>query len=173
MLVLFNNMLTHLFDSQLKTFLYVVALIFLMLLILMRSFRYAVIGLLPNTLAAMSVLAVMGYLHIPLDLMTITIAAIVIGIGIDNAIHYLHRFKLEVESTGDPYEAVTRSHASIGSAIYFTSLTIIAGFSILAFSNFVPTVYFGLFTSLAMLLALIANLLILPSLLVLYYKPSK
>ena len=94
--------------------------------------------------------------------MTITIAAIVIGIGIDNAIHYLHRFKLEVESTDDPYKAVTRSHASIGSAIYFTSLTIIAGFSILVFSNFVPTVYFGLFTSLAMLLALMANLLILP-----------
>ncbi|MEE9302671.1 MAG: MMPL family transporter [Thiotrichaceae bacterium] len=170
MLVLFNNMLTHLFDSQLKTFLYVVGLIFLMIWILLRSIRLGIIGLLPNMLAAVSVLAVMGFLNIPLDLMTITIAAIVIGIGVDNAIHYLHRFKLEYKATGEVKEAVRRSHSSIGSAIYFTSITIIAGFTILAFSNFMPTVYFGLFTSLAMLLALIANLLILPSLLVKFYR---
>lgn len=166
MLVLFNNMLTRLFDSQLKTILYVVGLIFLMLLILMRSLRYAVVGLLPNLLAAATVLAVMGFLSIPLDLMTITIASIVIGIGIDNAIHYLHRFKIEFAVTGNAKEAVIRSHQSIGSAIYFTSMTIVVGFSILSFSNFVPTIYFGLFTSLAMLLALLANLMVLPSLLV-------
>ncbi len=170
MLVLFNNMLTHLFDSQLRTFLYVVGLIFLMIWILLRSIRLGIIGLLPNMLAAVSVLAVMGFLNIPLDLMTITIAAIVIGIGVDNAIHYLHRFKLEYKATGDVIAAVERSHSSIGSAIYFTSITIIAGFTILAFSSFMPTVYFGLFTSLAMLLALIANLMILPSLLVKFYK---
>ncbi|MEE9350847.1 MAG: MMPL family transporter [Thiotrichaceae bacterium] len=170
MLVLFNNMLTHLFDSQLRTFLYVVGLIFIMIWILMRSIRLGIIGLAPNMLAAVSVLAVMGFLNIPLDLMTITIAAIVIGIGVDNAIHYLHRFKLEYKATGDVQEAVRRSHRSIGSAIYFTSLTIIAGFTILAFSNFMPTVYFGLFTSLAMLLALMANLMILPSLLVKFYR---
>jgi len=169
MMVLFNNMLKHLFDSQLTTFVYVVGLIFIMFLVLMRSFKLAVIGLLPNVLAAASVLAVMGFLNIPLDLMTITIAAIVIGIGVDDAIHYLHRFKIEYKHTCDVQEAVRRSHKSIGSAIYFTSFTIIAGFSILVFSNFVPTVYFGLFTSLAMLLALMANLTILPSLLVKFY----
>jgi predicted RND superfamily exporter protein len=102
--------------------------------------------------------------------MTITIAAIVIGIGVDNAIHYLHRFKLECKTTHNVEEAVANSHNSIGSAIYFTSFTIVAGFSILIFSNFMPTVYFGLFTSLAMLLALMANLLILPSLLVNFYR---
>jgi predicted RND superfamily exporter protein len=169
MLVLFNNMLVHLFDSQLKTILYVVGLIFLMILVSMRSIKLALIGLLPNSLAAASVLAIMGYLNIPLDLMTITIAAIVIGIGVDNAIHYLHRFKLECKITHDVREAVRKSHNSIGSAIYFTSFTIVAGFSILTFSNFVPTVYFGLFTSLAMVLALMANLLLLPSLLVIFY----
>jgi len=169
MMVLFNNMLKHLFDSQLTTFVYVVGLIFVMFLILMRSIKLALIGMLPNVLAAASVLAVMGFLNIPLDLMTITIAAIVIGIGVDDAIHYLHRFKIEFRSTGDVKEAVRNSHKSIGSAIYFTSFTIIAGFSVLAFSNFVPTVYFGLFTSLAMLLALMANLTILPSLLVKFY----
>jgi len=170
MLVLFNNMLTHLFDSQIKTFLYVVGLIFLMIWVSMRSIRLAIIGLLPNMLAAVSVLAVMGFLMIPLDLMTITIAAIVIGIGVDNAIHYLHRFKIEYKVTRDVQEAVRRSHKSIGSAIYFTSITVIAGFTILVFSNFMPTVYFGLFTSLAMLLALIANLMVLPSLLVRFYR---
>ena len=169
MLVLFNNMLVHLFDSQLTTILYVVGLIFLMILVSMRSIKLALIGLLPNSLAAASVLAIMGYLNIPLDLMTITIAAIVIGIGVDNAIHYLHRFKLECKITHDVREAVRKSHNSIGSAIYFTSFTIVAGFSILTFSNFVPTVYFGLFTSLAMVLALMANLLLLPSLLVIFY----
>jgi len=169
MLVLFNNMLVHLFDSQLKTILYVVGLIFLMISVSMRSIKLALIGLLPNSLAAASVLAIMGYLNIPLDLMTITIAAIVIGIGVDNAIHYLHRFKLECKVTHDVREAVRKSHNSIGSAIYFTSFTIVAGFSILIFSNFVPTVYFGLFTSLAMVLALMANLLLLPSLLVIFY----
>jgi hypothetical protein len=169
MMVLFNNMLKHLFDSQLTTFVYVVGLIFVMFLVLMRSIKLALIGILPNVLAAATVLAVMGFLNIPLDLMTITIAAIVIGIGVDDAIHYLHRFKIELRSTGDVQEAVRNSHKSIGSAIYFTSFTIIAGFSVLAFSNFVPTVYFGLFTSLAMLLALMANLTILPSLLVKFY----
>ncbi len=170
MLVLFNNMLTHLFDSQLKTISYVIGLIFLMIGLSMRSIRLAIIGLIPNILAAVSVLAVMGFLNIPLDLMTITIAAIVLGIGVDDAIHYLHRFKLEYRATHNVQEAVRRSHKSIGSAIYFTSITIIAGFSILVFSNFMPTVYFGLFTSLAMLLALMANLLVLPSLLVKFYR---
>lgn len=167
MMVLFNSMLNQLFDSQVDTLLYVVLAIFAMFVILLRSMLYAVLGLIPNLLAAAMVLAVMGYLRIPLDMMTITIAAVSVGIGVDDAIHYLHRFQEEYVRTGDAREAVAWSHATIGRAMYFTSLTIFIGFSVLAFSNFVPTVSFGLLVALAMVLALLANLTLLPALLVL------
>jgi len=176
MMVLFNNMLKQLFDSQTSTLAYVLLATLAMFALLVRSFNLALLGLLPNVLAAASVIAFMGYAGIPLDMMTITIAAISIGIGVDDAIHYLHRFREEYDISGDVRDAVKRSHASIGRAMYFTSITIIAGFSVLAFSNFVPTIYFGLLTALAMLFAMLANLTILPALLVIhpsYKKQSK
>jgi predicted RND superfamily exporter protein len=167
MLVLFNSMLNQLFSSQVDTLAYVLLATFSMFLILMRSFLYAVLGLLPNILAASLVIAFMGYAGIPLDMMTITIASISIGIGVDDAIHYLHRFKEEYDENGDARLAVAWSHATIGRAMYFTSLTIIIGFSVLCFSNFVPTILFGLLVAVAMILALVANLSLLPALLVL------
>ena len=170
MMVLFNNMLNQLFDSQTATLGYVVGLTFCMFALLLRSVRLAVLGLAPNVLAAATVLGAMGWVGIPLDMMTITIAAISVGIGVDNAIHYLHRFKVELALVGDVREAVKRSHASIGRALYFASFTIVAGFSVLAFSQFVPTIYFGVLTALAMVLATLANLLVLPSLLVRYAR---
>ena len=173
MMVLFNNMLKQLFDSQTSTLAYVLLATLAMFALLVRSLNLALLGLLPNVMAAASVIAFMGYAGIPLDMMTITIAAISIGIGVDDAIHYLHRFREEFDATGDVREAVKRSHASIGRAMYFTSITIIAGFSVLAFSNFVPTIYFGLLTALAMLFAMLANLTILPALLVIHPSYKK
>ena len=124
------------------------------------------LGLIPNIISAASVIALMGYLNISLDMMTITIASISIGIGVDDAIHYLHRFREEFDRGGDVRVAVAWSHATIGRAMYYTSLTVILGFSVLVFSNFVPTVLFGLLTATAMALAMIANLTLLPALLV-------
>jgi len=167
MMVLFNSMLEQLFNSQVGTLAYVLLATFAMFVILLRSWVYAVLGLIPNIIAAASVIALMGYAGIPLDMMTITIAAISIGIGVDDAIHYLHRFEEEYAKEADVRLAVAWSHATIGRAMYFTSVTIIIGFSILVFSNFVPTVFFGMLTAAAMLLALVANLTLLPSLLVL------
>lgn len=169
MAVFFNSMLTELFDSQRSTILFVIAATFLMFLVLLRSVIMAVLGLVPNILAAMSILAIMGFTGIPLDVMTITIAAIIIGVGVDDAIHYLHRFQQEYDEECDVREAVHRTHASIGNAIYYTSATVVIGFSVLGFSMFMPTVYFGLLTALAMLLALLVNLTLLPALLVLVY----
>lgn len=166
MLVLFNDTLKQLFDSQTSTISYVLGSTGVMFVVLLRSFRLAVLGLVPNVLAAASVIAVMGYLNIPLDMMTITIAAICIGIGVDDAIHYLHRFREEFAVDGDVTEAVRRSHDSIGHAMYFTTITVIAGFSVLVLSNFVPTVHFGVLTAVAMALALFANLTVLPALLI-------
>ncbi|MEM6986756.1 MAG: MMPL family transporter [Pseudomonadota bacterium] len=170
MMVLFNNMLKQLFESQTSTIGYVIGLTFCMFALLLWSIRLAVLGLLPNILGASVVLGVMGLVGIPLDMMTITIAAISVGIGVDNAIHYLHRFRTELAIDGNVKAAVERSHASIGRALYFASFTIIAGFSVLAFSSFVPTIYFGLLTALAMALATLANLLVLPSLLVRFVR---
>lgn len=169
MAVFFNSMLKELFDSQRSTIAFVIAITFLMFLVLLRSATMAVLGLLPNILAAGSILAIMGFVGIPLDVMTITIAAIIIGIGVDDAIHYLHRFQIEFGEGCDAREAVRRTHASIGNAIYYTSATVVIGFSVLGFSMFMPTVYFGLLTALAMVLALLANLTLLPSLLILVY----
>lgn len=167
MMVLFNSMLEQLFSSQVNTLAYVLLATFAMFVVLLRSLLYAVLGLVPNIIAAASVIALMGYAGIPLDIMTITIAAISVGIGVDNAIHYLHRFKEEYAKDPDVRLAVAWSHATIGRAMYFTSVTVILGFSILVFSNFVPTILFGILIATAMVLALIANLTLLPSLLVL------
>ena len=171
MMVLFDDMLQRLAESQSQTLLYVVIATFVMFVLLLRAPLLAVLALIPNVIAAASVVSVMGYLSIPMDMMTITIAAISIGIGVDDAIHYLHRFREELDERGDIKQAVAEAHHTIGRAMYFTSVIIMAGFSILAFSNFLPTVAFGLLTALAMLLALLANLTVLPALLVLFYRP--
>lgn len=170
MLVLYNNMLQSLFTSQILTLGAVFLAITAMLFALFRNFLVAVLGIFPNLLAALLVLGGMGWFGLPLDLMTITIAAISIGIGVDNTIHYLYRFRMEYEKDRLYLAAMYRSHGSIGRAMYYTSLTIIFGFSILALSNFKPSIYFGLLTGAAMLSALLGALLLLPRLLILF-KP--
>jgi len=170
MLVLYNNVLQSLFQSQILTLSAVFLAIMLMLWALFHSLYLAIIGVMPTVVAAGMILGLMGWLGIPLDIMTITIAAITIGIGVDNTIHYIHRFKDEFAKDQDYWGAVKRCHGSVGRAIYYTSITVTLGFSILALSNFIPTIYFGLFTGLAMLMALIANLSLLPVLLA-KFKP--
>ncbi|BBO88232.1 efflux RND transporter permease subunit [Desulfosarcina ovata] len=166
MMVLYNNMLQSLFTSQIKTMGVVAMALLLMFLLLFRSVKLALIAFFPNFFSAGAVLGVMGWMNIPLDMMTITIAAISIGIAVDDTIHYIYRFREEIKSDGDYIKTLYRCHNSIGHAMYYTSVTIIIGFSILVFSNFWPTIYFGLFTSLAMLIALVAALTLLPHLLV-------
>ena len=165
-MVLYNNMLQSLFDSQIKTLGYVFAAILFMLLILFRSLPVALISMVPSLVSAALVLGLMGWIGLPLDLMTITITAISIGIAVDDTIHYIHRFHEELPNDNDYVATMKRCHGSIGKAMYYTSLTIIAGFSILALSSFNPTVYFGLLTGLAMLVALLSNLTLLPALLI-------
>ena len=170
MLVLYNNLLQSLFVSQILTLGLVFVAITAMLVVLFQSFNLALIGIVPNLMAALLVLGGMGWAGVPLDMMTITIAAISIGIGVDNTIHYVHRFKREFQHDGDYIATMYRCHSSIGRAMYYTSITIIFGFSILALSNFKPSIYFGLLTGVAMLSALLGSLLLLPKLLLLF-KP--
>jgi len=165
MLVLYNNVLESLIRSQILTIGVVFLAITLMFLVLFRSLKYSLIAIVPSIIASTSVLGLMGLLHIPLDIMTITIAAICIGIGVDHSIHYIHRFREELENNVKLDEAINNAHASTGQAIYFTSIIIVIGFSILGLSNFIPTIYFGVFTAFAMMIALIANLTLLPVLL--------
>ena len=165
-LVIFNNLLQSLFDSQIKTLGIVMLGIFLMFLILFRSLTYSLIGTVPNFIAAFFVLGFIGALNIPLDMMTITIAAITIGIAVDNSIHYIYRFRQEIKERKNKNDAVYICHHTVGKAIISTSVTIVFGFSILGFSNFIPTIYFGLFTGLAMITALILVLTLLPRLLI-------
>jgi len=165
-LVLYNNVLRSLFRSQILTLVVVFLAIGAMLLILFRNWMLAAIGIVPTMGAATVILGAMGWLGIPLDIMTITIAAISIGIGVDNTIHYTHRVREEFARDGDYWAAVERSHGSVGRAIYYISITVTLGFSILVLSNFIPTIYFGLLIGLAMLIALIANLTLLPLLIV-------
>jgi predicted RND superfamily exporter protein len=171
MLVLYNNMLQSLFDSQIKTIAVVFAMIFIMFLFIFKSISLSILALIPNTLPSLFILGIMGLAGIPLDLMTITISAIAIGIGVDNAIHYIHRFKAEFQKDGDYIKTMYRSHASIGLAMFYTSITVTLGFLVLALSNFIPSIYFGVFTAIAMLSALLANLTLLPKL-ILMFKPK-
>ncbi len=170
MFILFGQSIRTLFDSQVRTIIYVLLATLVMFFVLLRSLPYAAIGIAANTLAATTVLAYMGFAGVPLDMMTITIAAISIGIGVDDAIHYLHRYSEERKRGRSPIQSVLACHRSIGRAIYFTSVTVIVGFSVLVLSNFIPTIYFGILTAVAMAAALVANLLLLPSLLVLYER---
>ena len=165
LLVLYNNMLQSLFDSQISTLGAVVVALMLMFLLLFRSLKIACIAIFPNILSVGVVLGFMGWASIPLDLMTITIAAISVGIAVDNTIHYIYRFRSEFSKDQNYLATMHRCHGSIGYAMYYTSFTIIVGFSILVFSNFIPTLYFGLLTGLAMFIALIAALTLLPHLL--------
>ncbi|MBY6034208.1 MMPL family transporter [Marinobacter daepoensis] len=166
MTVMYNNMLQSLFDSQIKTIGVVFAAILAMFLLLFRSLKLALVGMAPNLIAAGSVLGLMGWLGIPLDMMTITVAAITVGIAVDDTIHYIHRFQTEFQKDGDYIATMHRCHRSIGKAMFYTSLTIIAGFSILVLSNFIPTIYFGLFTGFAMFMALLGALTLLPRLII-------
>lgn len=169
-MVLYNNMLQSLFSSQILTMGFVVIALMIMFMVLFRSVKIALIAIFPNLIASVSVLGVMGLAGLPLDMMTITIAAISIGIAVDNTIHYIHRFRTEFETDRDYFNTMHRCHGSIGNAMFYTSLTIIVGFSILVISNFIPTVLFGLLTGLAMLIALIAALSLLPRLIIVF-KP--
>jgi len=169
-LILFNNLLQSLFKSQILTLGIVMVGIFLMFFILFRNVTLSFIGIVPNFIAAFFILGIIGFMNIPLDMMTITIAAITIGIAVDNSIHYIYRFKEEFDKIKDYNQTLDRCHQTVGIAILNTSITIIFGFSILVLSNFIPTIYFGFFTGVAMLLAMISVLTLLPKLL-LVYKP--
>ena len=170
MMVLYNNMLQSLFKSQIQTLGVVILALMVMFMILFRSLKIALIAIFPNLLSIGVVLGVMGWLNIPLDMMTITIASISVGIAVDDTIHYIHRFGSEFRSDRNYIKTLHRCHGSIGHAMFYTSVTIIIGFSILVLSNFIPSIYFGLLTGLAMLIALIAALTLLPELLVVF-KP--
>jgi predicted RND superfamily exporter protein len=170
LLVLYNNMLQSLFKSQILTLGVVVLALLGMFLILFKSLKLALIAIAPNLLAIGVVLGFMGWANIPLDMMTITIAAISIGIAVDNTIHYIYRFRYEFLRDQNYIKTVYQCHGSIGYAMYYTTVTIIIGFSILALSNFLPSIFFGLLTGLAMLIALIAALTLLPQLIIVF-KP--
>ena len=170
LLILYNNMLQSLFDSQIKTLGVVIVVLFVMFLILFRSVTLSLIAITPNVLSIGVVLGVMGGVDIPLDLMTITIAAISMGIAVDDTIHYIYCFEREFEKDRNYVAAMHRAHNTIGYAMYYTSITVIIGFSILVISNFIPSIYFGLLTGLAMLIALVAALTLLPQLMI-FIKP--
>ena len=169
LLVLYNNMLDSLFESQIKSLGFVIILIFLMFLILFQSLKLSILAIIPNIFASSFILGIIGFLSIPLDIMTITIAAITIGIAVDNTIHYLYRFK-EFNQNNNVIDAINLTNRSAGLAVFTTSVTIALGFSILSLSSFIPTVIFGIFTSMAMIFAMIGVLILLPSLIIFFKK---
>jgi hypothetical protein len=171
-LILFNNLLQSLFKSQILTLGFVMIGIFAMFFILFKNIKLSLIGVVPNFIAAFFILGIIGIAKIPLDMMTITIAAITIGIAVDNSIHYIYRFKEEYGKINDYKLTLKKCHSTVGVAILNTSITIVFGFSILVLSNFIPTIYFGIFTGIAMLLAMISVLTLLPALL-LVFQPFK
>ena len=168
--VIYNNLLQSLFQSLIGSLTIVFSAIFIMFIILFRSLYMALIAMIPNLLSASSVLGIIGWSGIPLDIMTVTVAAISIGIGVDNTIHYVHRFLKEYELQKNYDLAIKNSHATIGRAMFYTSLTIVLGFMILVSSNFNPSVFFGIFTSFSMIVAILAALMLLP-VLIRHLKP--
>jgi predicted RND superfamily exporter protein len=172
--LLYANMLDTYWPNTKKTFLYATVAIWLMLTILFRSPILALLVILPEILPVFLVLGVMGFTGIALDMVTVIIASVALGIGIDAAIQYAVRFRIELEkSGGDLRVAITRSHATIGRAILIATSIVFTGFAMLCFSQFVPTIYFGLFTGLAILMGLFASLTTLPASFLLLKYPRK
>ena len=168
---LYNNLLQSLFSSQIKTIFSVFTIIFMLFLIVFRSISTALIAVIPNIIPSLIILGLMGLARIPLDIMTITIAAIAIGIGIDNAIHYISRFKSELLVDADFEASMYRAHNSIGVSMFYTAATVAIGFLVLILSNFIPSIFFGIFMAIAMLSAVFVNLTLLPKLLI-FFKPK-
>ena len=171
LLVMYDNVLQSLFDSQIKTIGIVLLILFVIFLILFKSLKIAIVAMIANTLPVSVIFGFMGWMDIPLDMMTITIAAISIGIAVDDTIHYIYRYNLEYKETGDTKLSIMNAHASIGTAMFYTSTIIMIGFSVLVLSNFLPSIYFGILTMIAMFMAIIADLLLLPVLL-LFINPK-
>ncbi len=157
---LYNNVLQSLISSQISSFSLVILALFLTFIYIFKSLKYAIIAIMTNIAPLIVVFGIMGFLDIPLDIMSITIASISIGIGVDNIIHYIYRYKIELR-TKDKISAIQASHASIGYAMYFTSFAIFMGFGVMILSNFWPTIYFGIFTNLVIFLMLMATLILL------------
>ncbi|EAH5490141.1 RND family transporter [Campylobacter jejuni] len=173
LMVLYNNMLQSLFSSQFDTLIFVILAIFILFIIVFRDLKFSVAAILVNVIPLSVVFALMGLLGIPLDMMSITIAAIAIGIGVDDAIHYIYRFREEIKNKSLE-EAIMISHLSIGSALYYTTISIVLGFSVMMSSNFIPTIYFGILTVFVMILLLSGSLFLLPSFLItIYSKKTK
>ncbi|MBB3047800.1 hypothetical protein FHR99_002066 [Litorivivens lipolytica] len=172
--VLYQGLLEQLFSSQILTLGAVFAVLGVAFALIFRSLKLALIALVPNSFTALFVLGSMGWLNVPLDFMTITIAAIAVGIAVDDTIHYIHRFLEERERGGDATEICDRTHHAVGYALLYTSLIVIFGFALLAFSDFTPSIMFGAFTGLAMGIAMLTDLTLLPALLHQFAgKPSK
>ena len=164
---MYDNVLQSLFDSQIKTIGIVLLILFVIFLILFKSLKIAIVAMIANTLPVSVIFGFMGWMDIPLDMMTITIAAISIGIAVDDTIHYIYRYNLEYKETNDTKLSIMNAHASIGTAMFYTSTIIMIGFSVLVLSNFLPSIYFGTLTMIAMFMAIVADLLLLPVLLLL------
>jgi len=167
MLVLYNNMLQSLYRSQILTIGAVFLAIFITFILLFRNISLASVAIVPNILPAVMILGFMGWAGIPLDMMTITIAAITIGISVDDTIHYIHRVREAYAQKGNYPDAIMMTHTGVGKAMFYTTIAIIFGFSLLTLSNFIPTIYFGILTGLGMLLALLSDLLFLPAIILL------
>lgn len=170
-MVLYNNMLQSLISSQVDTFGFVVLALFIVFIFIFKSVKLAIIGIVSNLVPLCAVFEIMGMVGIPLDIMSITIAAISLGIGVDDIIHYMHRYNLEIKSK-DKISAIRSSHSSIGYAMYYTSFAVFLGFSVMSFSNFWPTIYFGMLTDLVMAMMLLGALLLLPSLILSFYSTT-
>lgn len=173
LMILYNNMLQSLFESQILTLGLVLVLLFIMFLFMFKSFKLSIVAMIANIVPLGVIFGFMGWFNIPLDLMTITIAAISLGIGVDDTIHYIHRYKEEFQEDGNYIKTMHRCHNSIGFAMYYTSFVIMMGFSVLVLSNFLPTIYFGLLTVLVMFMVLLGDLLLLPKLLIMFGQKSK
>ena len=159
-------MLSRLVDSQVLTILIVYAAMAVTLMIIFSSIKVAWIALVPNIITTSVIMGILGIFAIPLDLMTITIAAVAMGISMDDTIHYIHRYLAELKREPNNAKAwVKRTNLSVGYALIYTTTVIVIGFGSLVFSNFVPSMLFGLLTSIAMVVALLTDITTLPVLL--------
>ena len=170
--VLYNNLLQSLFTSQILTLGLVLGSIWILLVLMFRSLSLSSIAMVPTLLSSGSVLGVLGWTGKPLDILTVTVASVSVGLAVDNAVHYLNRFRKEMANGKTAIDAVKIAHNTVAQGIVVTNLSIMSGFLVFTLSDFIPTIFFGLLVCLAMGVGSFATLTVLPSLLVLFSKKT-
>ena len=170
--LLFINQDEPIVTGQIQSFSIVLAILTVLMILVFRSFRIGLVAMIPNVMPIAVMLGLLGWLGMALDGFTAMMASVAIGIGVDDTIHFMHHLRAELRRGATLSEAITATLTGVGRALTFTSVVLALGFGVFMLATFLGTVHFGFLTAVAVVAALLADLLVLPAVLLLVGVPK-